>query len=90
MAVGLYDNGYTIYYKEGDRSLQRDFLSFTGSVYNLYHTIVEGETLYSIALKYYKSSYSWFIIADANPELITDIFDLPVGEIILIPNTISV
>jgi len=90
MAQGLYDRGYIIFYEEGDRSLQRDFLSFRGSVNNRFHAITDNDTLYTIAREYYKDSSYWYIIADANPEIITDIFDLPVGETILIPSKVLI
>ena len=85
MALGLYDNGFIIYHTEGDQATYRDSLIFKGSVDDTFYTIREGESLLSIARKFYRSSYSWFIIADANPVVIADIFDLPVGEVILIP-----
>lgn len=85
MIQGLYQKGYIIYYPEGDSALYRDFPIYKGSVNDVYHTIGEGETLHSIARIYYRTSYSWFIIADANPDIIDDIFDLTVGETILIP-----
>ncbi len=85
MALGLYDNGFIIYYTEGDQAIYRNPLVFKGSVSDVFHTIREGETLLTIARKFYGTSFSWFVIADANPEVIDDIFSLPVGEVILIP-----
>jgi len=90
MAQGLYDNGYIVVYNEGDQSIHRDFLDFVGGVEDIYHTIREDETLYVIARTYYNSSSSWYIIADANPEIIDDVFDLTVGEVILIPRQVLV
>lgn len=85
MAQGLYDNGFIINYKEGDQGLYRNFLGLRGSVNDIYHTIKEGETLYSIALKRYGDSSLWYIIADVN-DIIEDIFDLPVNQVIVIPS----
>ena len=85
MALGLYDNGYIIYFNEGDEATYRDGLIFRGSVEDTYHTIIEQETLLTISRKYYGTSFSWFILADANLEIIEDIFSLPLGEVILIP-----
>ena len=85
MALGLYDNGFIIYYDEGDQATHRNRLVFKGSVSDTFHTIREGETLLTIARRFYGTSFSWFVIADANPEVIEDIFNIPVGEVILIP-----
>jgi len=88
MSLGLYDRGYLVFYKEEDSALYREFLVFKGSVNDKFHAIKEGETLHSIARKYYGTSYSWYLIADANVETIEDIFALPVGEVVLIPNVL--
>lgn len=84
--VSLYDRGYVINYKEGDQSFHRTPLLYFPSVYDKWHTIREDETLYDISRNYLGSSRLWYLIADANPEVIIDIFDLTVGDVIVIPN----
>lgn len=82
--IGLYDQGYIIHFNEGDEALYRDFIGYTPSINDRFHTIAEDETLLSIARRYYGYSSFWFIIADANN--IEDVFDLTVGDTICIPN----
>jgi len=83
---GLYDRGYLIEFEEGDISLQRTFLYYPKSVYDKYHVVTEGDTLLTIAQKYYNNQASWFVIADVNSELIDDIFELVVGTSLVIPD----
>lgn len=82
---GLYDRGYIVNYDEGDQSLHRGIIKYYTSVDDLYHTIGTNDTLYSISRKYYGASSFWFFIADVNVE-IEDIFDLPIGATVVIPN----
>ena len=89
IAEGLYDRGYIVTYSEGDSSLLRTQITFKPNMGNRYHTIVDGQTLHDIARKYYGSSYLWYLIADVN-DVVDDIFNLPIGEVILIPNTMIV
>jgi len=82
---GLYDRGYVIYFKEGDKAFYRTPIIYVASVYDKYHTIRDGETLLSIALDKFGASSLWFMIADVNDD-VEDIFDLEVGSTLLIPN----
>jgi nucleoid-associated protein YgaU len=87
MAIeGLYDRGYLVEFKEGDVAFYRTILYYGGSIYDKYHVVKEGETLLSIAQDRYGSQFPWFIIADVNAPLITDIFELVVGTSLLIPD----
>ena len=83
---GLYDRGYIIEFKEGDKAFYRTPIYYAGSVSDKYHVVMVDDTLLSIAQKYYGSQYPWFIIADANAANITDIFSLTVGLTLLIPD----
>lgn len=83
--LSLYDKGYIINYLEGDQSLQRTPLIYYISVYDEHYTISEGDTLYTIAFKKYGNSALWYLIPEANAS-IEDIFDLTVGDTIVIPN----
>lgn len=81
----LYDRGYLIDFGEGEVVIYRNNISYRQSVYDIYHTIKEGENLLQIARERYGSSSMWFFIADVNDN-IEDIFDLSVGDLILIPD----
>ena len=83
---GLYDRGYLVEFYEGDVAFYRTPIKYNGSVNDKYHVVSDGETLHSIALKYYGSQYPWFILADANVSVIEDIFELVVGTTLLIPD----
>lgn len=48
------------------------------------HTVMEGETLQSIAFFYFKDSGNWYKIADVN-ELIDPIEEFYVGQQLIIP-----
>jgi nucleoid-associated protein YgaU len=86
MAEGLYDKGFIVYFDGGEEALYRTPLKYTATVSTQYHTITYGQSLYDIARKYYGSSSLWYVIADVN-DIITDIFNLPVGETIIIPSS---
>lgn len=86
---GLYDRGYLVNFKQGDQALYRTKLSYRASVADNYHTIREGESLLEISRLYYKTDFYWYILSDAN-EQIEDIFDLPVGTNIVIPNITTI
>jgi nucleoid-associated protein YgaU len=82
----LYNRCYLIEFSEGDKALYRTPINYKGSSSDRYHIVTEGQTLHSIAQKYYDSQFPWFIIADANASIITDIFDLVVGTSLVIPD----
>jgi len=83
--LGLYDRGYIINFVEGDQALYRTPILYYPSVNDVFHSVTEDDTLYRIAFKYYRSSYLWYLIADANPE-VEDIFELEVGTTLVIPD----
>jgi len=82
---GLYDRGYLVNFKEGDQALYRTKLSYIAGSGDRYHTIKEEESLLEISRKHYGTDHYWYIIGDANTQ-IEDIFDLPEGETIVIPD----
>lgn len=60
-----YKDAYIIDYKDGDVSLER--IPYTVLNSNLtVHTVLPGETIQSIAYKYYGDSGLWYRIADIN------------------------
>lgn len=54
------------------------------------HTIKQGETLSSLASKYYRNTQYWWVILDANADKVQGIFDVEVGMQLLIPTMKSV
>lgn len=87
---GIYDRGYIIEFKEGDKAFYRTPLYYRGSVGDRYHVVAAGESLLNIAQKYYNSQNPWYLIADANSSIIEDIFSLTVGITLLIPDLNSI
>ena len=79
-----YLTGFKITYTEGDRSLQRVPLKFNNLQSDYYHTVVDGETLTSIASRRYGDSQLWYIIADAN-SILNPFDDIEVGLSLRIP-----
>jgi nucleoid-associated protein YgaU len=49
------------------------------------YTIQKGDTLYSLAKRYYGDGKLWTRIADANKDKIKDISTIPVGTVLVIP-----
>ena len=86
---GLYDRGFLVNFGAGEVTLYRNKISYKQSVGDVYHVIKYNERLTDIARKYYDQSSLWFIIADVNDN-IEDIFDLPIGDTILIPNLAAI
>lgn len=85
IAEVLYDRGYLVDFGAGEIVLHRNLIRYQQSVSDIYHTVTEEDNLLIIARKYFGYSSLWYMIADVN-DTIEDIFDLPVGDIILIPS----
>ena len=82
---GLYDRGYLINFSAGELVVYRTPVFYTSTINDEHYVIKDGESLLDIAREKYGSSNIWFILADVNDN-VEDIFDLPVGEVIVIPN----
>lgn len=80
-----YSNGYIIRYEEGDVSLESTPPAIVLSESDIFHTVVEGETLQSIAFQYYKDSGLWYILAEINI-ILNPFEELEPGTLIRIPN----
>lgn len=78
-----YDDSFVLKYPDGDISVERN----VSPIYNDYvvHTVLEGETIQSIAFKYYGDSGLWGVIADAN-DILNPFEDLHSDMEIIIPN----
>jgi len=82
---GLYDRGHLVAFNVGEVLVYRNPIKYIQSVDDVYYPISYGDTLLSIARKFYGLSSLWFVIADVNDN-IEDIFALPEGDTILIPS----
>lgn len=49
------------------------------------HTYIQGERLDQLAVKYFKSAISWWLIPEFNPEII-DFNNIEPGTVLRIPN----
>jgi nucleoid-associated protein YgaU len=79
------NGSYTVYDDE-TLSLERDVdLDYTPQIGDKLRATVEGDTLSNLAGEIYGNSALWHVIAKANPS-IEDIFRLPSGIQIIIPN----
>lgn len=81
-----YYNGIVIKYPDGTGSLERLIYNYTPTGKEKVHTILEGETLQSIAFKYLNDSGLWYQIADAN-NIIDPFTEVVMGKQIIIPNS---
>lgn len=94
----LYYNGtINSYPADGELELVREKLDIQPEEGDDYHTIVDGDTCDSIAFKYFKdkvqhSSQYWWVIADANDDVIYDPLDLSdlLGTKILVPDILRI
>lgn len=84
-----YTTGFKVVYPEGDRSLHRVPLRFNTLQSDIYHTVIDGETLSSIANKRYGDSELWYVIADAN-FIFNPFDDIEAGLSLRIPSAESV
>lgn len=85
MRTSPYNNkdSYQLYYDDSEYSLERMDKSGILSDSGVSHTVVEGETLQSIAFRYYRDSGRWGDIATFNE--IIDPTELNSGTVLQIP-----
>lgn len=62
----MYSSGYALKYDNGDYSLERPLPTIQFSDSDQVHVVMDGETLQSIAYRYYGDSGYWYVIAEAN------------------------
>ena len=69
---------------------ERDALISILPVYDMvdpiYHTVIDGESLKDISLKYYGNHNLWFIVAAYNRDKFINPLELPVGVELVFPN----
>lgn len=83
-----YVNGAVVVYEDGTYSLDppdnpKAFHNEGGE--DIYHTIVDGETLESISYLYYKTSAYWHMLSTYNVD-VWDFDKLETGKVLLIPH----
>ena len=85
----LYSNSYILEYEDSVNLLKRTRIKSSGRNPNdRVHHVIEQESIWNIAAKYYGNSKWWWVIADVN--LIENPFELPIGDVINIPDLASV
>lgn len=83
----LYANGYTFEKTQGREFLKRDKIEYSPSAENdRSYRVIETDTIWSIAYRYYGDSKWWHVIADVNS--IENPMDLSVlvGTELIIPD----
>lgn len=78
-----YEDSYVIKFPDGDVSLERNILAIPSD--HLIHSVLEGETIQSIAFRYYGDSGMWGVIADAN-DILNPFEDVHADMELIIPN----
>lgn len=51
---------------------------------SLKHTVIQSDTLHTLAKNYYGDSQLWWVLLEANPKY-SNVFDINIGDIINIP-----
>lgn len=80
---GPYEDSYGVIYDNGDVSLERVPYQYSSSPQDTVHTVMDGETLWNIALQEYGDSRLYYLIGDAND--IVDPLGLTIGQQLVIP-----
>jgi len=81
--MALYDKGTVVVFENKSKFLTPE-PPLNTTVRETKHIVKEGETLYSIARKYFRATTKWYLIADINK--LEDLMELTVGDILIIPH----
>lgn len=79
-----YSTGRVLRLEDNTVLLERPRLKYIPSNRDRYYTVIQGDTLDSIAYSAYGDSKLYFIIKDANDILFN--YDLEVGDTLIIPD----
>lgn len=82
--MAIYDDGFVVDYKEGDRSLHRKQYEYKEDINDKLYTVKEGDNITRLAFRFYKDPQKWFLIADVNK--LFNPFILEIGQELIIPN----
>lgn len=82
----IYSAGYAIKYSNGDYSLEKPIPVVQFSDSDKVHVVMDGETLQSIAYRYFGDSGYWYVIAETN-QIINPFSDKEfyIGKRLIIP-----
>ncbi len=80
-----YTSSYGLDYGDGDYSLERLPYIHTPSENDVTHIVMKGESIFSLAYRYYGDSGLWYMIADFNM-IENPLEDVVEGLEIVIPN----
>lgn len=79
-----YSTGEVFVFNEGDIQLGRDPLIYTKNVKDKTHTVVEGETLWSIANDELGNSKWYWVLQEVNNYLFAA--DININDVIIVPD----
>lgn len=84
----IFYDGFVIDYGSNEFSLERDVKDYVYSESDSTYIIKSGDTLLDIAKRKYQESRNWWMVMDANPQIVDPFTDLSsmVGKTIIIPN----
>lgn len=85
-ANSLYSDGIVNVFLDGSKQLTRLRNKYVPKSQDFWHVLVDGETIYELANRYYGNEKVWWLIADANR--ISNVINIAylVGQYLLIPN----
>lgn len=79
-----YANGRVLRFEDGSVTLERPILNYIPSNKDRYYTIIEGDTLLTIANEAYGDVSLYYVIADVNGIIMP--LELEVGTTLIIPD----
>lgn len=83
-----FENCAYLQYDNGDISMEREPYTYYANANDKVHTVLGGETIWSIAFQYYQDSGLWYVIADAN-DIVDPISEIIEGVELIIPSNIQ-
>lgn len=81
-----FSEGSIFIFPEGDVALDREPIVSDKSINDRYYTTVDGDEIGTIAFDAYGDSKYWWVIYDANDEIIIDPLNLETGITIRVPD----
>lgn len=82
--ISPYSDCYIIEFEDGQQNLERVPYQYIKSAEDTTHTVLDGETIFSISNWYYGDPGAWGIIADANNLYNVNVEVVP-GLLLIIP-----
>lgn len=85
-ANSLYSDGIVNVFSDGSKQLMRLRSKHVPQSQDFWHVLLDGETIYELANRYYGNEKIWWLIADANRLSNAINIAYLVGQYLLIPN----